>query len=291
MAWCWPIKKCLLLFLCLTFGSCGGLFYFPDSYLYSHPTKFSHDWEEVHFYSSDQTQLHGWLLKTKQAKPNGTIVFFHGNAQNLSSHFQSLEWLVSEGFDLFIFDYRGYGKSLGSPEKKGIYEDALAALKQGHQFYKDRSSASFIIYAQSLGGIISIPAVANFSAKNDINLYILEATFPSYQKIAFDKLYSIWWLLPFSPLAYLLVNDDFAAQEYLQDLPATNYLVIHGTDDTVVPYKFGKKLYELLPHETKRFLKVEGGHHMDTYFREGKRYREEYLPIILENLTKNRSNP
>jgi fermentation-respiration switch protein FrsA (DUF1100 family) len=287
----WPrprfiFSSLVVLPLLLALNSCGGLFYFPDSYLYSNPSKYGHAWEEVHFRASDETPLHGWLIKTQLAKPKGTIIFFHGNAQNLSSHFQSLEWMVAEGFDLFVFDYRGYGKSSGEATKDGIYGDALAALEKGYEFFKMRKSQSLIIYAQSLGGIVSIPAVAGFHAKNEINFYVLESTFSSYQEIAFDKLKQTWWLFPFSPLAFVLVNDDYAAASYLKELPVTTkYLVIHGTDDVVVPYKFGEELFKLLPHPQKQFLRVEGGRHINAYFHENKRYRAEYLKFIQNNLS------
>src|SRR5690606_1051305 len=131
----------------------------------------------------------------------GTVIQFHGNAQNISTHFYSLAWLVSEGYNLFTFDYRGYGKSEGSPHQEGVFKDALSAIEKGYEFHAKSGAGAFIIYAQSLGGIIAARALPDSSLSNKVDLLVLDSTFSSYKDIAFGKLTSRWFLTPISPLA------------------------------------------------------------------------------------------
>ena len=83
--------------------------------------------ENVFFKTSDGLALHGWFLKARDAR--GTVLVLHGNAENISTHASGVLWLVPEGFNVFIFDYRGYGRSEGRPTVAGVHKDADAALE------------------------------------------------------------------------------------------------------------------------------------------------------------------
>src|SRR5512134_443700 len=83
--------------------------------------------QDVYFKTPDGLKLHGWFLKA-QGEPEGTILVLHGNAENLSTHVNGVLWLVDEGYNIFIFDYRGYGRSEGTPTIAGVHVDAEAAL-------------------------------------------------------------------------------------------------------------------------------------------------------------------
>ncbi len=107
--------KILLLF---TLISCTNLFYQPSDRQFYRPEAFKLTYQDIYFQSSDGTKLHGWFFKGK-GKPKGTIVQFHGNAENISSHFLNLAWLVLEGYNLFTFDYRGCNlRSRATPEQE-----------------------------------------------------------------------------------------------------------------------------------------------------------------------------
>src|ERR1041384_5905226 len=116
---------------CLT-GCAQGAFYHPDRGLHDPPARLGLKYEQVTFASQDGTRLVGWFIPARgyadPKRAKGTVVHFHGNAQNLSAHWQFVDWLPQRGFNLFVFDYRGYGASQGSPEPKGVFEDSLAAL-------------------------------------------------------------------------------------------------------------------------------------------------------------------
>src|SRR5262245_39943051 len=104
--------RILFIFLITILGqSCSHVFYQPSPKQYVNPAQFKLKYENLSFQSADGTKLNGWFFPAKTKKPKGTIVQFHGNAQNISTHFFSLIWLIEEGYNFFTFDYRGYGKS------------------------------------------------------------------------------------------------------------------------------------------------------------------------------------
>lgn len=258
-----------LLFL-LLLTSCGHLFYQPHKKIYITPERFKLAYEDLYFESSDKTKLNAWLVKAS-APLKGTVIFFHGNAENISTHFLQGAWLTKHGYQVFIFDYRGYGNSEGESEREGIYHDAQAALHKAWEIHqKTPDSSRFIVFAQSLGGNIAVPAVHHVGIESKIDLLILDSTFASYQKIAFDKLTDNFITFLLSPLAFVLVNDKLAAEEDIPKLKTKKNLVLHGTADHIVPMKFGKKIFEALP-EPKELKIFEGAKHIDAFAQEENR--------------------
>lgn len=113
--------------LMVSSGCASKYFYYPTSTVHQTPAQHRLKYEDVTFRSKDGTKLNGWFLPAP-GKPIGTVIHFHGNAQNMTAHFSFVDWIPREGFNLFVFDYRGYGESGGSPSRLGLYEDALAAI-------------------------------------------------------------------------------------------------------------------------------------------------------------------
>ena len=269
--------------LCMLLTSCSNMFYYPSRDEFYSPKSFNIDYEDHYFQSNDGLKLHGWFLKTSQDNIKGTIVHFHGNAENITTHFLSLAWLVNYGYQIFIFDYRGYGKSEGKTSQKGIYFDALAAFNYSHRLHKEKGAGKYIVYGQSLGGIISLRALMDFPKKKDIHLVVMDSTFSSYQKIAFDKMTDSWITIPFSPLVYLLISDEMESFSHIQNL-SVPLLVIHGDSDKVVPYKFGKEIYVNSPNQIEKWMwSINGGKHTDVFFREEGKYRKKFVKF-LENI-------
>lgn len=138
-------------------------FYFPDRIPYDSPARAGLAYEQTAFYSMDGTQLWGWFipaangLSAREAK--GTVIHMHGNAQNLTAHWQFAKWLPHKGFNLFEFDYRGFGRSQGEPEPKGIFEDAVAAIDYVRN-RPDIDPENLFIFGQSLGGMLAIASAA-----------------------------------------------------------------------------------------------------------------------------------
>ncbi|HEX7926650.1 MAG TPA: alpha/beta hydrolase, partial [bacterium] len=114
----------LLLGLLMTLISCDGIFFQPDSERYLTPEQYGLWHEPVRFRSQDGTVLAGWFLpaQTPGRAPLGTVIHFHGNAANISNHLYAVRWLPKAGYNVLLFDYRGYGDSAGSPTRAGVIE-------------------------------------------------------------------------------------------------------------------------------------------------------------------------
>lgn len=261
--------------------ACSHVFYQPSPKHFVDPAQFKLKYEDVYFNSPDGTKLHGWFFPAKSSKPKGTIIQFHGNAQNISTHFFSLIWLVEEGYNLFTFDYRGYAKSEGKPSQAGIYQDALAAFDKSYELHEKSGGGKFIVYGQSLGAAVSLRAVPDWKNHQKISLLVVDSAFASYQDIAFDKLKSSWILFPLSPLAFVLVSDEYAADKVFERITKPT-LVIVGMRDKIVPPKFGKRIYKGIKSQDKWLWKLPNGNHIDAYHHDKGIYRQKFLDLMDE---------
>lgn len=274
------MKSLLILLALFITQSCSSLFYQPSPKHFVDPRQFKLDYEDVWFSSSDGTKLHGWFFKARTDKPKGTIIQFHGNAQNMSTHFFSLIWMIEHGYNLFTFDYRGYAKSEGKPSQRGIYEDSLAALDRAFEYHQKSGAGKFVVYGQSLGGAISLRSVPDWKHYEKIALLIMDSTFSSYKDIAFDKLTDHWFLMPISPLAYVLVSDEYGPFKVFEKIRGPT-LVIAGLKDRAVPPKFGIEIYENIKAEPKWLWEIKEGSHIDAYHhKDGMIYREKLVDLL-----------
>jgi len=264
--------------LLLALASCTNLFYQPSDRQFFKPEAFKLAYEDVYFKSVDGTKLHAWFFKGK-GEPKGTIVQFHGNAENMSSHFLNLAWLVNEGYNLFAFDYRGYWLSEGEAEPQGVYFDSVAALEKAMEFHKQAGGKHFVVFGQSLGGAISLRAVPDFNQKENITLIVQDSTFSSYEDIAVDKLSSVWFLWPFSPLGYVLISDKYSSEKVFDQI-TTPTLVITGGKDHVMPAKFGKRIYKGIASEKKWWWHIENAPHISSFHIDEGKWRQEFLSLL-----------
>lgn len=268
-------------FLLVILSGCTTLFYFPTRVLYTTPETLGIKYQDIFFESSDGKGLHGWYLDHKNgSKAQGLITVFHGNAQNLSAHFLNLAWLTEHGYDVFIFDYRGYGLSVGSPEPEGVNLDALAALKKSQEFVEQKKIPQWIVHAQSLGGLIAMRALEDFSETKKIDWLVLDSTFASYDDLAFEKLTNHWLTFIFSPLGPLFVSDSMAPEKFFKNYQG-KVLVMHGSDDIVIPLKFGRAVFERLTLATKTWWKIEGAGHINAFhFSKDDQIKMKYLKLV-----------
>lgn len=263
---------------------CSHVFYQPSPKHFVTPTQFKLKYEDLYFQSKDGTKLNGWFFPAKTEKVKGTIVQFHGNAQNISTHFFSLIWLIDHGYNLFTFDYRGYAKSEGEPSQAGIYQDALAALDKAWELNAKNGNGKFIVYGQSTGGAISLRALPDWKNYEKISLTVMDSAFSSYKDIAFDKLTSRWFLYPISPLAFVLVSDEYAADEVFDRITGPT-LVMIGMRDPVVPPHCGKIIYKGIKTKEKWLWKMKNGTHIDAYHHDDYIYRKKFTDFLDQNTT------
>lgn len=265
------LAACLAASLCL--GGCAqNLFYQPDNILYDTPKNAGLNFEEVTFTSLDGTPLTGWFIPAvgipdpKQAK--GTVIQFHGNAQNISAHWRFAQWLPQHGYNLFAFDYRGYGTSKGSPTVKGVFEDSNAAINYVRQ-RSDVNPDKLVVFGQSLGGTNAIAAVGSGN-KQGIQAVIVESTFSSYSAIASDKV----------PGTGMLMSDDYSAQRFIANISPIPLVLIHGTEDKVIAIKHSEQLLALA-RPPKQLIVVPGGEHIQAFAPKFvKTYQEQMLRFL-----------
>lgn len=257
-------------------ASCvSKLYYYPTRYVYQTPDEYNLSYEEVSFYSKDGTKLSGWFMPAV-GEPIGTIIHFHGNAQNMTAHFSFVDWLPGEGFNLFVFDYRGYGQSEGSPEPRGVYEDSVAAI-QYVLSRTDIETDKLFILGQSIGGANAIAAIGHNKFEG-IQAIAIESSFYSYRQMAQDVIGKIPLVSLFKrPLSNLIVSNDYSPGEVIDRISPTPLLLIHGTADQVVPYHHSQLLFDQAK-EPKLLWTVKGGDHTEAFTR----FRDEYKNQLLQ---------
>jgi fermentation-respiration switch protein FrsA (DUF1100 family) len=273
------MKYYLFFSFVLLMTSCSSVFFQPSKELFHLPDKHGVTYKDVYFTHPNGNKVHSWLLKAKDKKPENLFIFFHGNAQNLSTHFFNLAWMTQHSQDVLILDYSGYGKSDGVPSMEQARLDSLLVLNETLKLKKKYKK--LIVYGQSLGGAIAFRALKDFKHKDKIDLLVLDSTFSSYQDLAFNRLQVSWITYLFSPLGYLLVGSSYDPELVVDDVLLPT-LVIHGTKDNVVPYKFGKTFFEQLKTKEKWFWRIEGGHHIGTFHESKRSYQPKFLKFLKE---------
>ncbi|GJL77584.1 MAG: alpha/beta hydrolase [Nitrospinaceae bacterium] len=236
------------------------------------PAPFDVTVEDVNFQAEDGTQLHGWYIPSPNAQ--ASMLWFHGNAGNLTHRLQNIQKLKPLNLNIFIFDYRGYGKSQGSPNEKGIYQDSQAAYDILVR-EKNVSPQKLILFGRSLGGVCAIEVASSNPAAG----LILESTFTSARDMA-GKVF------PLLPIGWA-IQSKFDALEKVPRLKLPK-LFLHGTEDEVVPYEFGRKLFDAAA-EPKEFYDIQGAGHNDTVSVGGVKYFAALDRFITKALEEQRS--
>lgn len=237
------------------------MFFYPEKGLRDNPILRNFPHEEVYFKASDGVNLHGWFFKAK-SDSLGTILVMHGNAENISTHINSVLWLVKEGFDVFAFDYRGYGLSEGKTTVQGVHLDAEAALEKLLNLPQANKDRIFVL-GQSIGGAIAIYTVANSPHKDRIKALIVDSAFLDYRRIAREKLsaFFLTWPLQY-PLSFLF-NNHYSPDGYIKRI-SVPILIIHGDQDRIVPVHHSRVLYDTAL-EPKDLWIAKGRRHIEAF--------------------------
>ncbi len=252
------IRRCLLLVACLLLSGCTGLFFQPMKEHVADPAAFGFAYRDVTFEAADGTRLHGWFFPAK-AERLGSVLFLHGNAENVSTHFAGAVWLTEGGFDVFAVDYRGYGRSEGAPTLDGLHLDAAAAL---HTLLAMPGIApeEVVVFGQSLGGAIALAALAESPAKDELAGLVVEGAFSGYRGIAREKLADFWltWALQW-PIG-LTVDDDYDLKAAAAGIAPLPLLIVHGQADDVVPPHHGDALFAAAREPKAIWRPARAGH-------------------------------
>lgn len=223
----------------------GMIFYpnMPGRNLVTTPQAIGLDYQDVTFVTEDNVSLHGWYIPRENAK--ATLLFFHGNAGNISHRLESIDIFHRLELNVFIFDYRGYGQSQGKITEKGTYRDAEAAWN-----YLTRSRGikdkEIIIFGRSLGASIA----SWLAEKHTPAGLIVESGFTSVASIG-QRLY------PFLPVRWL-TRFKYNTKKHIADVFCP-VLVAHSRNDEIIPYDEGREIFDAA-RKPKQFLEMSGGH-------------------------------
>lgn len=237
----WVAQKAVMALLLLTLlGGCSRVFFLPSHHLWHSPTDFGLSFEDVSIRSCGNVLLHGWLLPAA-AEPRGTILFLHGNAQNISTHIRSVAWLPGAGYNVLLIDYRGYGHSQGSPGFSGSVCDGVRAF-QWLQRRPESAELPRFIFGQSLGGVIAANVAIDPSVLPNLQALVIDSAFASFRRIAREKLAVPWLTRPFAgPLSGLVAGPPDLV-DVLPSLGTLPVLLFHGAADSIVPVEHGDTL-------------------------------------------------
>ncbi len=213
------------------------------------------DYEDVSFETSDGVTLHGWFIAGRAPR---VLLFFHGNAGNISHRLDSIRQFRNLGLSVFIIDYRGYGQSEGRTTESGIYRDADAAWRYLTETRGVRPG-DVVIFGRSLGGSVA----ARLAAQQHPLALIVESSFTSVPDIAQE-------LYPWLPARWLS-RLSHATRDYVRDVRCP-VLVVHSRDDEIIPFHHGQAIFAAAP-EPRTLLTLRGSHN-DAYLRDERAYIE-----------------
>ena len=243
----------------------GRFIYFPprDSVELPLPEKYGLRVEEVWLRAEDNVRLNAWYLASPIASK--VLLLFHGNATNLGTDLSRLQFFARLGVSLFEVDYRGYGKSEGSPDEVGLYRDANAAYRYlvEARGYKPRD---ILLHSQSLGGAVAI----DLASRRECGGLIVESSFTSAREMA-RRMFLL-------PLLEYIPKSRFDSLRKIAQVRCP-VLIVHGTQDQLIPFSMGQELYQAT-REPKSFLPVEGAGHADSFVVDSERYLERLGKFI-----------
>ncbi len=238
--------------------------YYPSKEIVFTPADIGIKYEDVFFRTDDNLMLNGWFIPAGNAR--GTLLFCHGNAGNISHRVEIAEIFNKLNLNVFIFDYRGYGRSQGTPSEKGLYQDAQAAY-QYLLSRRDINKQTIVVYGKSIGANVAI----DLASKVKVAALISDGGFTSSYDMG-KKLF------PYLPIQWI-ITTKFDALAKIKDITIPK-LIIHSKDDEIIPFRMGKKLFESAA-SPKEFYQMRGTHNEAIFMN-----RDEYTSNIDKFLSK-----
>ncbi len=219
------------------------LVYFPEAAIAATPSDIGLDYERIALTASDGVTLDAWFVPAGGDGP--VVLLCHGNAGNISHRLETIRILNDLGLGVLIFDYRGYGRSEGSPSEQGTYRDAAAAWDY-LTAERNIPPKGIVLFGRSLGG----PVAAYLATQNDPGALIIESAFTSLPDIGA----AAYPLLP----VRLISRYDYPTETYAAQVSCP-VLVVHSPSDEMIPFEHGSAIYEAAA-EPKQFLTISGSH-------------------------------
>ncbi|MDU8885612.1 alpha/beta hydrolase [Yeosuana sp. MJ-SS3] len=246
------LKKVIIIFVIMYLGIASTLYFLQDNILFR-PTvlakdfeyKFSYPFEELFLNPEEGVVINA--LHFTNIKPKGVILYFHGNAGDLSRWGKIMEYFVQLNYDVLVMDYRTYGKSTGALSQEGLYRDAQFC----YDYLKKSYPEEYItVYGRSLGTTFA----AFVASKNNPKQIILETPYYSMSDVAKLR-------FPLLPTKYLL-KYKLPTYSFMNKIDC-NILILHGSEDKVIKISSAEKLFEVAPENQTTFIAIEGASHND----------------------------
>jgi fermentation-respiration switch protein FrsA (DUF1100 family) len=256
-----------LLLVAYVYAKQGSMLYFPTKEIEATPLDVGLDYRELTLQTKDGIVISAWLIPAEDAR--GAVLFCHGNGGNISHRLDSIRIFHNLGLDVLIFDYRGYGRSQGSPDEEGTYLDAEAAWAYLVNDLRVKPQ-SVVIFGRSLGSAVA----AEIALRKQTGVLIMESGFTSVPELG-KKFY------PHLPVR-LISRYHYASIDKVGEIRIPK-LFIHSPADEIIPYEQGVKLFEGAGGP-KEFLRIKGGHNEgllisgDLYIDGMKDFLTRYLP-------------
>ncbi|MFH1845994.1 MAG: alpha/beta hydrolase [Candidatus Omnitrophota bacterium] len=259
----WLIVFISLFLIAIRYIETHSIFYPMKEMIYD-PSLAGLVYEDVYFNTGDNIKLNGWFVKNDNAEY--TLLLFHGNAGNISHRIDKLAVLNDLDVNVFIFDFRGYGKSKGKPSEQGLYKDGQAAydylIKE-----KNIQPEKIILYGASLGAGGAI----DLAKKVKVKALITESAFTSVKDMA---------RIAYPIMPPFVFSSKFNAISKSKDITYPK-LLIHSIDDEIVPFRLAEKLFNAAS-DPKKLLKLHGGH--NTMFLDSEKEYKSGIKEFLEGL-------
>jgi len=265
-----------VLLLCLSLlSACTGAFFHPQSTMVMTPARIGLEYQDVYFKSLDGVRLHAWYLPAR-GEAMGTVLFLHGNAENISTHIASVYWLPAQGYNVLLLDYRGYGVSAGDVSLEGSLLDIEASLAWLASRPEVRAQGMAVL-GQSLGASMAVYVVAHSRYRDRIKALIIDSAFSSFRRITREKLASFWLTWPLQWPLSLTVSDRASPIYAIGDISPIPLLIIHSEHDAIVPVRHAGALYATAKAPKEIWLVPEGGHIQALTHEEDRRCLVRYL--------------
>jgi fermentation-respiration switch protein FrsA (DUF1100 family) len=246
------------LLVAIAFFAQKSLLYLPNTpgrELTANPAGIGLAYHDVSIKTEDGLTLHGWFIPAASSR---VLLFFHGNAGNISHRLASIRQFHSLGLSILIVDYRGYGQNEGKPSEAGLQQDAEAAWRYVTGTRKV-APGDVVIFGRSLGGAVA----AWLAARTQPGAFIVESAFTSVPDIARE-------VYPWLPVRWLS-RLQHATLNYVREARCP-VLVVHSRDDEIIPYHHGEQIFAAAK-EPRALLTIAGGHN-DAFVSDEDRYLE-----------------
>jgi alpha-beta hydrolase superfamily lysophospholipase len=287
----YQMYRFILLTLIAFLTSCSNLLFVPTKPYPVTPKVADILYDDIYIEAADGVTVHGWKMhadggwiekgKLKRSHANqkvaGTIVFFHGNGDNVSTQLPNTFWLAKEGFDLYVFDYREYGQSQGEADLDDIISDMELMLGYVAEHLPD--DEKMIVMGHSLGGAMAIYSVAHSDYQEKIEALITLEAFSDYHHVAQDALSSHWltWLFQW-PLSFT-VSNDYSPVDSIGLISPIPVCIIHSTNDEMIGMFHADRLFAAAK-EPKTFKLLDSNHSNVLVTKDNRQVLFDYLKTL-----------